>query len=86
MNKNKEIKMKNKKKSERKRVAKAAALALALAFAGCSSSVDVWIDGHIAVKHEIGDVGKWELVSSERNDRGDLCTITIVCRRRMEAR
>ena len=67
-------------------LAKAAALALALAFAGCSSSVDVWIDGHIAVEHEIGDVGKWELVSTERIERGDLCTITIVCRRRKEAR
>lgn len=75
----------NRKESERGRVAKAAALALALAFAGCSSSVDVWIDGQIAVKHEIGDVGKWELVSSERNEMGDLCAITIVCRRRREA-
>lgn len=78
--------MNRKKESKGKRVVKAAALALALAFAGCSSSVDVWIDGHMAVKHEIGDVGKWELVSSERNERGDLCTITIVCRRRREAR
>ena len=72
-------------KMKSKGVAKAAALALALAFAGCNSSVDTWIDGHLAVKHEMGD-GKWELVSSERVERGDLCTITIVCRRRREAR
>ena len=66
-------------------LAKAAALALALAFAGCTPRVETWLDGQLASRHEFGD-GKWELVASERIERGDLCTITIVCRRRKEAR
>ena len=75
--------MNSKKKS--KRVAKAAALALALAFAGCNSRVDTWIDGNLAARHKM-EAGKWDLVSSERVERGDRCTITIVCRRRGEGK